>query len=55
MTPVCDIELEMVLRISVRGQTRDLARLLDTMSQAAAVVIWVVDASPNRKSRVRRI
>ena len=43
VTPVGDIELEMVLRIAVRGRTRDLAHLLEAMSKAGAVVMWVVE------------
>ena len=43
MTPVGDIELEMVLRIAVRGRTRDLAQLLEAVRKAGAVVMWVVE------------
>ncbi len=43
MTPVGDIELEIVFRIAVRGRTRDLAQLLEAMSKAGAVVMWVVE------------
>jgi hypothetical protein len=41
--PVGDIELDMVLRIAVRGRTRDLAQLLEAVSKAGAVVMWVVE------------
>ncbi len=41
--PVGDIELEIVFRIAVRGRTRDLAQLLEAMSKAGAVVMWVVE------------
>ena len=55
MTPVGDIEFEIVFRIVVRGRTRDLAQLLEAMRKAGAVVMWVVEGLPNRKSKVRRI
>lgn len=43
MTPVGDIEAEIVLRIAVRGRTKDLARLLGAVNEAEAVVMWVVN------------
>jgi hypothetical protein len=43
VTPVGDIELEIVFRIAVRGRTRDLAQLLEAMSKAGAVVMWMVE------------
>ena len=43
MTPVGDIETEIVFRIAVRGRTRDLAHLLQAMNKAEAVVISIVD------------
>ena len=43
MTPVGDIELEIVFRIAVRGRTRDLAQLLEAMRKAGAVVMRVVE------------
>lgn len=46
MTPVGDIEIEMVFPIVVRGRTRDLARLLETMNKAQAVVVMVVEKHP---------
>ena len=42
MTPVSDIELEMVLRIAVRGRAGDLAQLLKAINKAEAVVIWLI-------------
>ncbi len=39
MTPVGDIEIELVFRIAVRGRTRDLARLLQAINKAEAAVI----------------
>ena len=43
MTPVGDIEIEVVVRIAVRGRTRDLARLLQAMNRAEAVVVSIVE------------
>lgn len=43
MTPVGDIEVEIVLRIALRGRTRELARLLNAVNQAEAMVMWVVN------------
>jgi hypothetical protein len=41
VTPVGDIELEIVLRIAVRGRACDLAQLLESMNKAHAVVVWL--------------
>ena len=43
MTPVGDIELEIVFRIAVRGRTRELAQLMDVMNKAGSVVMWLVE------------
>jgi hypothetical protein len=43
VTPVSDIELEMVFRIAVRGRTSDLARLLEAANKANAIVVWLVE------------
>ena len=43
MTPVGDIEIEMVFRIAVRGRTSDLARLLDAIRGAEAVLMGIVE------------
>ena len=43
MTPVGDIEIEIVFRIAVRGRTSDLAQLLQAMNNAALVVISIVE------------
>ena len=53
MTPVGDMELEIVFRIAVRGRTRDLARLLDAMSKPGMVVMWVAECPtpPEGQSR----
>ena len=39
MTPVGDIELELVFRVAVRGKTSDLAKLLRTLNDAQVVVV----------------
>lgn len=43
MTPVGEIEAEIVMRVAVRGRTRDLARLLNAVRNAEAVVMWIVN------------
>ena len=43
MTPVGDIELEIVFRIAVRGRARDLAQLLEAVNKTHAVVMWLVE------------
>jgi len=43
MTPVGDIEIEIVFRIALRGRTRDLAHLLQAMNRAEAVVMSIVE------------
>ena len=43
MTPVGDIEIEIIFRIAVRGRTSDLAMLLEAMNKAEAVVISTVE------------
>ena len=43
MTPVSDIELEIVFRVAVRGRARDLAQLLEVMNQAETTVIWLIE------------
>ena len=43
MTSVGDIELEIVFQIAVRGRTCDLARLLEAVKKATAVVVWLVE------------
>ena len=39
MTPVGDIELEVVYRVAVRGKTGDLAKLLRALNDAQVVVV----------------
>ena len=43
MIPVGDTKVEIVLRIAVRGRTRDLARLLEAANKATAVVVWLIE------------
>jgi hypothetical protein len=43
VTPVGDIEIEIVFRIAVRGRTSDLAILLEAMNKAESVVISTVE------------
>ena len=43
MTPVGDIEIEIVFRIALRGRTSDLALLLEAINKAEAVVISTVE------------
>ena len=42
MTPVNDIEIEIVFRIALRGRTSDLAHLLEAFDKAEAVLIGIV-------------
>ena len=43
MTPVGDIELEVIFQIAVRGRAGDVAQLLEGLNKARAVVIWLVE------------
>jgi len=43
VTPVGDVELEIVLRVAVRGRAGDLTQLLEAVNKAHAVVMWVVE------------
>ena len=43
MTPVGEIEVEIVLRVAVRGRAGDVAQLLDAVNKSHAVVMWVVE------------
>jgi hypothetical protein len=42
VTPVGDIEIEIVFRIALRGRTSDLARLLEAFDKAEVVLIGIV-------------
>ena len=43
MTPVGDVELEIVFRIAVRGRAGDLAQLVEAVNKTHAVVMWLVE------------
>ena len=43
MTPVGDIEIEIVFRIAVRGKTSHLALLLEAMNKAEAILIRLAE------------
>jgi hypothetical protein len=43
VTPVCEIEVEIVLRVAVRGRAGDLAQLMEAVNKAHAVVMWFVE------------
>ena len=39
MTPVGDIEIELVFRVAVRGRMRDLAELMQKLDNTQAVIL----------------
>ena len=43
MTPVGEIEVEIVLRVAVRGRAGDLAQLMEAVNKAHVVVMWFVE------------
>jgi len=43
VTPVGDIEIEVVFRIAVRGRTRDLARLFEALNKSESLVVAVIE------------
>jgi hypothetical protein len=43
VTPVGEIEVEIVLRVAVRGRPGDLAQLMEAANKAHAVVMWFVE------------
>jgi hypothetical protein len=43
VTPVGEIEVEIVFRIALRGRAGDLAQLMDAANKARAVVMWLVE------------
>jgi hypothetical protein len=52
VTHVGDIEIELVFRIALRGRTSDLARLLQAMNKADAVVMCLVEKpAPHEEKR----
>jgi hypothetical protein len=42
VTPVGDIEIELVFRVAVRGRARDLAELMDTLERPHIAVLQTV-------------
>jgi hypothetical protein len=55
VTPVGDVELEIVFGIAVRGRTRDLAQLLEAMNKAGTVVMWVVEAPETSEEQGQKL
>jgi len=49
LTPVGDIELELVLRVSVRGRTSDVAKLLRALGKAQRGVLWMVEEESGKE------
>jgi hypothetical protein len=43
VTPVGEIEVEIVLRVAVRGRAGDLSQLMEAVNKARAVVICLVE------------
>jgi len=43
VTPVGEIEVEIVLQVAVRGRAGDLAQLMEAANKARAVVMWLVE------------
>jgi hypothetical protein len=43
VTPVGEIEVEIVFRIALRGRAGDLAQLVEAVNRAHAVVMWFVE------------
>ena len=54
MTPVGDVELEIVLHIAVLGRARDLAQLLKAINKAEAVVIWLIETGTASGEQARK-
>jgi len=54
VTPVGDVELEIVLHIAVRGRAGDLAQLLKVMNKAEAVVIWLIETGTASGEQARK-
>ena len=42
MTPVGDIEIELVFRVAVRGRARDLAELMNTLESSHIAILQAV-------------
>jgi hypothetical protein len=43
VTPVGEIEVEIVFRIALRGRAGDLTQLSEAVNKAHAVVVWLVE------------
>jgi hypothetical protein len=43
VTPVGDVELEIVFQIAVRGRACEMAQLMEAVNKAQAVVMWFVE------------
>jgi hypothetical protein len=54
VTPVGDIEVEVVFRIAVRGRASDLAGLLEALNKTRAVVMWLVEAATRMEDADQR-
>ncbi len=54
MTPVGDIEVEIVFRIAVRGRASDLARLLEALNEARVVMMCLVENATRMEDADRR-
>lgn len=46
MTPVGDIEIELVFRVAVRGRARDLAELMTTLERPHIAVLQAIKEGP---------
>lgn len=42
MTPVGDIEIELVFRVAVRGRARDLAELMTTLENSHIAILQTI-------------
>ena len=51
MTPVDDIEIEIVFRIALRGRTSDLAQPLEAFDKPEAVLIGIVTKPPSAEEQ----
>ena len=54
MTPVGETDVEIVLRVAVRGRMGDLAEVLAVLSKAGTVVMLFVDSSTEQGEQTPR-
>ena len=54
MTPIGDIELELVFRIAIRGRMRDLAELTRTLEGSQGVILLPVKEGPKAEEDRRK-